>query len=217
MIRLMNLKFIIAFLLISLLSFGQDSLHTDSSSAVSKTHVVKGKKKAKKYKKPKKENAVDSTNSINTTQKVRKQTSRGSNNGFYIIAFLVIIALLIIAANRSNLRRRQKTNYDYYKNEYLKSLGWKRNAEENPDLEKLLGHLESLSERQAYYRFEYLKSEAWQRKRYVVLKRDNWTCVHCGARATQVHHKRYARKNIGKEPIEWLESVCKSCHDALHS
>ncbi len=72
-------------------------------------------------------------------------------------------------------------------------------------------------ERRAYYRNEYLKSDEWQRKRYVVLKRDNWSCVYCGGRATQVHHKRYAKRNIGKEPIEWLVSVCKSCHDAQHT
>jgi 5-methylcytosine-specific restriction endonuclease McrA len=70
--------------------------------------------------------------------------------------------------------------------------------------------------RRDYYRDEYLKSDAWKRKRYVVLKRDNWRCVYCGAPATQVHHKKYARKNIGKEPIEWLVSVCKSCHDSQH-
>jgi predicted nucleotidyltransferase component of viral defense system len=34
--------------------------------------------------------------------------------------------------------------------------------------------------RRDYYRNDYLKSEAWQRKRYVVLKRDNWRCVYCG-------------------------------------
>ena len=72
-------------------------------------------------------------------------------------------------------------------------------------------------QRRDYYRNEYLKSEAWQRKRYVVLKRDNWRCVFCGGRATQVHHKRYAKYNIGKEPIEWLVSVCKSCHDNQHN
>ena len=70
--------------------------------------------------------------------------------------------------------------------------------------------------RRDYYRDEYLKSDAWKRKRYVVLKRDNWRCVYCGAPATQVHHKKYAKRNIGKEPIEWLVSVCKSCHDAQH-
>ncbi|SDF09706.1 hypothetical protein SAMN05421825_1030 [Epilithonimonas hungarica] len=70
--------------------------------------------------------------------------------------------------------------------------------------------------RRDYYRNVYLKSEAWQRKRYVVLKRDNWRCVYCGAKATQVHHTRYAKYNIGKEPIDWLVSVCYSCHEELH-
>jgi 5-methylcytosine-specific restriction endonuclease McrA len=71
--------------------------------------------------------------------------------------------------------------------------------------------------RRSYYRDEYLKSDDWKRKRYVVLKRDNWRCVYCGAPATQVHHKRYARWNIGKEPIEWLVSVCKTCHESRHN
>ncbi|AWA30949.1 hypothetical protein HYN48_13165 [Flavobacterium magnum] len=71
-------------------------------------------------------------------------------------------------------------------------------------------------ERQDYYRNDYLKSEAWQRKRYVAMKRDNWQCVYCGARATEVHHKRYA-KNIGREPIHWLVSICKSCHENQHN
>ncbi len=70
--------------------------------------------------------------------------------------------------------------------------------------------------RRDYYINEYLKSEEWKRKRYIVLKRDNWRCVYCGAPATQVHHLKYAKRNIGKEPIEWLVSVCKSCHDAQH-
>ena len=71
--------------------------------------------------------------------------------------------------------------------------------------------------RRSYYLNEYLKSDEWKRKRYVVLKRDNWRCVYCGAPATQVHHKKYARRNIGKEPIEWLVSVCKTCHESLHN
>ena len=70
--------------------------------------------------------------------------------------------------------------------------------------------------RRNYYRNNYLKSQSWQRKRYVVLKRDNWHCVYCGDRATQVHHKRYAKYNIGREPIEWLVSICKLCHEKQH-
>jgi hypothetical protein len=76
--------------------------------------------------------------------------------------------------------------------------------------------MRTLKSRRSYYRDVYLKSDAWKRKRYVVFKRDNWRCVYCGSRATQVHHKKYARKNIGKEPIEWLVSVCNSCHDRIH-
>ena len=55
--------------------------------------------------------------------------------------------------------------------------------------------------RRTYYRVTYLNSDNWKRKRAVVLKRDRYRCVHCGARATQVHHKKYARRNIGREPI----------------
>ena len=66
-------------------------------------------------------------------------------------------------------------------------------------------------ERKRYYNDDYLKSDAWQRKRALVLKRDRSRCQQCGALATQVHHKRYAR-NIGREPIRWLEAVCESCH-----
>jgi 5-methylcytosine-specific restriction endonuclease McrA len=71
--------------------------------------------------------------------------------------------------------------------------------------------------RRDYYRNDYLKSEAWKRKRHVVLKRDNWRCVYCGSQATQVHHTKYAKYNIGSEPIEWLVSVCQICHERQHS
>lgn len=81
---------------------------------------------------------------------------------------------------------------------------------------KTLGFEMKRQRRRDYYRNDYLKSDAWQRKRYVVLKRDNWRCVYCGARATQVHHKRYAKYNIGREPIKWLVSICNSCHEKKH-
>jgi len=71
--------------------------------------------------------------------------------------------------------------------------------------------------RRDYYRNVYLKSNAWKRKRYVVLRRDKGRCVYCGAKATQVHHKKYAKRNIGKEPVKWLVSVCDSCHDSMHN
>jgi len=61
---------------------------------------------------------------------------------------------------------------------------------------------------------KYLQSDAWKRKRYVVLRRDNWTCRICGAKATEVHHMKYLRSH--REPIEWLISVCSPCHSRLN-
>ena len=69
--------------------------------------------------------------------------------------------------------------------------------------------------RLASRRDEYSKSDEWQRKRALVLKRDKYHCVYCGARAGQVHYKRHAPRNIGSEPIEWLVSVCERCHRKL--
>ncbi len=63
----------------------------------------------------------------------------------------------------------------------------------------------------------YLKTDAWRRKRYVVLRRDNWKCQYCGAKATEVHHLKYAKYNIGKEPIKWLVSICSPCHRKQHN
>ena len=76
------------------------------------------------------------------------------------------------------------------------------------------GHIWS-ADRTRKYR-EYLKSDAWKRKRYVVLRRDNWTCQYCGNKATQAHHLRYAKYKIGKKPIKWLISLCASCHKKQH-
>jgi len=71
-------------------------------------------------------------------------------------------------------------------------------------------------QRRTFYREDYLKSDDWQRKRALVLKRDRYRCVYCSGRARQVHHKRYAPRNIGREPIEWLVSVCDGCHRKQH-
>jgi 5-methylcytosine-specific restriction endonuclease McrA len=62
--------------------------------------------------------------------------------------------------------------------------------------------------------FQYRRQ---RRKEYYseYLKSDDWTCQYCGAKATEVHHKRYA-KNIGREPIKWLVSLCRECHRNQH-
>lgn len=70
--------------------------------------------------------------------------------------------------------------------------------------------------RKKHYQENVLTSGLWKRKRSLVLKRDGRRCVYCGQRATQVHHKQYAKVNIGREPIEWLVSVCPRCHAERH-
>jgi hypothetical protein len=63
---------------------------------------------------------------------------------------------------------------------------------------------------------EYLKSDVWASKRTRVLKRDQYLCQACLTRtATQVHHKKYP-EIFGDEPLFDLESVCTTCHLALH-
>jgi formate-dependent nitrite reductase cytochrome c552 subunit len=197
----MKLKLIILLIIASSLSFGQDSLQQDSVAKSSKSHVIKAKKNRKKNKQFKKENIenanvkekISNANNIDENIDTKKTTSNT-----LILVILVVVAILVFKSLKSEVNRRRSPDYD---------------RDESFISDELMRAFKS---RRDYYRDVYLKSDAWRRKRYVVFKRDNWRCVHCGAPATQVHHKRYAPKNIGKEPIEWLESVCKSCHDSLH-
>ncbi len=131
---------------------------------------------------------------------------------------LFILAITILIASLWNFAKNYDGRGDSNKHFNNTEDEWNRKSEEKTDVDSWRWLFQSKRERRRdYYRNEYLKSDAWKRKRYVVLRRDNWRCVYCGGRATQVHHKKYAKKNIGREPIEWLVSVCKSCHDGQHS
>ena len=129
----------------------------------------------------------------------------------FILAGITLIVTLWAFLKKPTLRHEDS------RSDYLKAAqeNLRGNPKQKQDIWKWLFQSDS-EHRRDYYRNEYLKSDAWQRKRYVVLKRDNWSCVYCGAPASQVHHKKYA-KNIGKEPIKWLVSVCKACHDKQHN
>lgn len=132
------------------------------------------------------------------------------------ILFIVLAGITLVITLR-NFSKRPTVRQDDSRSEYLQTAVDKLRGKRKTQEHKGYSLFRSPRERRRdYYREEYLKSDAWSRKRYVVLRRDNWRCVYCGARATQVHHKRYAKKNLGKEPIEWLVSVCKSCHESLH-
>lgn len=128
-----------------------------------------------------------------------------------LLVFLLICASavykLLVKTSRAQSGKRNSSEYDY----------GSRQPRGNTDVDDIVKDNlhRTFRTRRSYYRDVYLQSDAWQRKRYLVFRRDNWRCVYCGSRATQVHHKRYA-KRIGREPIEWLVSVCKPCHDQQH-
>ena len=133
------------------------------------------------------------------------------------VILLFILAGITLVVTIRNFLKKPTLRRDNRRSDYLQTAVDKLRGNGKPQQHNWRWLFQSpYQRRRDYYREEYLKSDAWRRKRYVVLKRDNWRCVNCGGRATQVHHKKYLRKNIGKEPIEWLVSICKTCHDSIH-
>ena len=208
----MRLLLLIISFFFSCLSFGQDSLQVDttiktlpsvvqdkivedSTSSALKDYAVKKKKQSKKAKKLKEEPV------ISKVLETKNVVPSGNSNGLIIVCVLVIALVIVLAYSHSFFRTTYKHRTTSSKDEDF--------------ISDYLSRI--LLSRRDYYRNVYLKSEAWERKRYLVLKRDNWRCVYCGGKATQVHHTRYAKINIGKEPIEWLVSICKNCHDLKHN
>lgn len=66
---------------------------------------------------------------------------------------------------------------------------------------------------------EQLEKPEWREKSSHTLRRDNWTCLGCGASGVTLnaHHKRYNRNGfIWQVPDEWLETLCEDCHKHRH-
>lgn len=171
----------------------EDSVHTDSSSSILKTFERKKNQRKEIPQKKIKGNSI-----VIKEENTGHVDAGGRSYGFVFIVVLLIGIILFFVFYHLRFTTKYNTTSSKLKEEisdYLKR---------------------QFMSRRDYYRNVYLKSEAWKRKRYVVLKRDNWRCLYCGGQATQVHHKKYAKRNIGKEPIEWLVSICKTCHDSKH-
>ena len=180
----------------ALASTAQDSVFPDSASSVLKTFEAKKKFKKKKVKKI--ENKVEP---IHSNGEYSEEVNASRRNYIFIIFGVLVITIILV--------------YEFTRPTYVEND--KHNTTSSKDENFISDYLSrKLLNRRDYYRNVYLKSEEWKRKRYVVLKRDKWRCLYCGGRATQVHHTRYAKRNIGKEPIEWLVSICKTCHDSKH-
>jgi hypothetical protein len=209
---------IISFCLSSL-SFGQDSLHKDTThitlaspnndnsirdsneAAARKINHKEKKQRKKVYNKKKKEESF-----VGKEENPKNSYLSGNRDIYILIGMLVVGITIYFAYRRSPAKQDAQNSTSISSNDGFSS--------DDGFLSDYLSRM--LLSRRYYYRNVYLKSEAWKRKRYLVLKRDNWRCVYCGDRATQVHHRRYAKRNIGKEPIDWLVSICKTCHESIH-
>jgi len=63
--------------------------------------------------------------------------------------------------------------------------------------------------------YPYLGSSRWQQLRGYRLLHDNHKCRRCCKHATEVHHIKYP-KTLGTEPLCWLVSLCRKCHNHTH-
>ncbi|MEH2100930.1 MAG: hypothetical protein V7K76_14490 [Nostoc sp.] len=64
---------------------------------------------------------------------------------------------------------------------------------------------------------EFLSSEYWQDCRRLVLARDNFRCVKCGAnQKLQVHHLTYEHHGSEMEHLADLTTLCCRCHTSTH-
>jgi hypothetical protein len=61
----------------------------------------------------------------------------------------------------------------------------------------------------------YLESPQWKSLSMQARTRDDHTCQDCGAPADHVHHVTYPAE-WGAETVDFLISLCASCHAARH-
>lgn len=65
--------------------------------------------------------------------------------------------------------------------------------------------------------YKQYKTAQWQKKRFEILKRDNFVCRCCGSDFNlQIHHLYYQPKlKVWEYDNEALVTVCDQCHESL--
>jgi len=64
---------------------------------------------------------------------------------------------------------------------------------------------------------KYLRTQVWADLRSKVVRRDRYTCQHCGSKEDlNVHHQSYP-KILGTESIDTLITLCRECHTEEHA
>jgi hypothetical protein len=61
-------------------------------------------------------------------------------------------------------------------------------------------------------------TEEWKNFRFKIFKRDNFTCIKCGAkRDLQCHHRYYVTGwKLWEYPDSAMETLCQICHEEFH-
>lgn len=91
-----------------------------------------------------------------------------------------------------------------------------RNESKEERKSRLAAKKVSQAERRVEYE-AYMLSPLWKTIRERVLQRDKGLCVGCGHRASQVHHRNYSQSVMSGRNIKPLASLCRQCHDTIHS
>lgn len=91
-----------------------------------------------------------------------------------------------------------------------------RNESKEERKARLAAKKVSRAEKIAEYN-DYMASPLWKAIRERVLQRDKGLCVGCGHRASQVHHRNYSQSVMSGRNIKPLASLCRQCHDTIHS
>jgi hypothetical protein len=64
--------------------------------------------------------------------------------------------------------------------------------------------------------YKYIQTQAWEETRQKVFRRDGFRCVICNeAKDLNVHHITY--ENLGAEKVSDLVTLCRDCHEHIHS
>lgn len=65
---------------------------------------------------------------------------------------------------------------------------------------------------------EFLNSDYWKQCRKLVLERDEYHCVECGAtNQLEVHHRTYEHHGDELNHLEDLVTLCQDCHQIAHN
>jgi 5-methylcytosine-specific restriction endonuclease McrA len=103
--------------------------------------------------------------------------------------------------------------------------GLRNNVDNNKDTQDMIENIENFlicckepiweSNVKSYY-YNYINSRRWKIRRLQAIKKANYKCESCGKKCKlEVHHKTY--DNLGNEPDEDLEALCRECHIKHHN